>query len=462
MIKQKNKQKLIYIILLIIYLLNALSGIVSATQINSAPLINLGDCGYHLQFWDTKQNAWSYIITTYIGYNYNGKTYPAYCLNADRNGAEHGEYTVDIESTLDNVQVWRVITAGFPYRSASQLGCSTDQDAFVATKQAVYSILYGYNPEARYNGGDARGSQIKNAIVSLVNEGRNGTRTPNNANVTVNKIGDLVRNGDYCYQEFNVSSFVNMANYTITATNGLPAGSKIVNMSGQEQSTFNGNEHFRVMIPTDQVINNMDITVLVRSQCETYPVFYGKSPNSSLQNYAITFDPLGDEQGIGNFSIDTHKCTIKVIKEDAELKDTKYRISGVVFNFKYEDGEEIGNYTTDKNGEITIEKLRPGKIIAKEIETDENYILNSNENEIVLKYGDTKTTNIENERKRGNLQVYKVDKDNHKVVLGNVEFDLYSHEQEKVIGTYHTDVNRNDLFRKYQSCRLFIDRKKYQ
>ncbi len=135
MIKQKNKQKLIYIILLIIYLLNALSGIVSATQINSAPLINLGDCGYHLQFWDTKQNAWSYIITTYIGYNYNGKTYPAYCLNADRNGAEHGEYTVDIESTLDNVQVWRVITAGFPYRSASQLGCSTDQDITVATQE---------------------------------------------------------------------------------------------------------------------------------------------------------------------------------------------------------------------------------------------------------------------------------------------------------------------------------------
>ena len=50
MIKQKNKQKLIYIILLVIYLLNALSGIVTATQIDSAPLVNLGDCGYHLQF----------------------------------------------------------------------------------------------------------------------------------------------------------------------------------------------------------------------------------------------------------------------------------------------------------------------------------------------------------------------------------------------------------------------------
>src|SRR5699024_6740560 len=33
------------------------------------------------------------------------------------------------------------------------------------------------------------------------------------------------------------------------------------------------------------------------------------------------------------------------------------------------------------------------------------------------------------------------DKDNNRVVLGNVEFDLFSHEFNKVIGTYHTDVN---------------------
>lgn len=42
MIKQKNK--IIYIMLLIIYLMNALSGIVSATQINNAQILDLGDC----------------------------------------------------------------------------------------------------------------------------------------------------------------------------------------------------------------------------------------------------------------------------------------------------------------------------------------------------------------------------------------------------------------------------------
>ncbi len=398
--------------------------------------------GYHLQFWDTKQNAWSYVITTLAGYNYQGQTHYAYCLNADKHGVgEESSYNVNISTLLDNVQVWRTITAGFPYRSAAQLDCSTNEDAFVATKQAVYCILYGYNPETRYNGGDARGVQIKNAIINLVNEGRNGTRTPQSANVAVNRIGDLVRNGDYCYQEMSVSSFVNMGSYTVTATNGLPDGSKIVNMSGQDQITFNGSEHFKIAIPTNNITNDMDVTVGVRARCETYPVFFGASPSGDLQNYALTFDPMADEQGITTFKIDVHKSTIKVIKEDAELKDAKYRIAGVVFNFKYADGEEIGNYTTDKNGEITITKLRPGTVIAKELETDENYILNEDEQEIHLSYADEQIKTVENERKRGNLQVYKVDKDNNHIVLGNVEFDLYSHEQEKVIGTYRTDVN---------------------
>ena len=83
MVKQKNK--IIYTILLIVYLLNSFSGIVSAVQISNADIVDLGDCGSHLQFWDTKQNAWSYIITTMAGYYYNGELHYAYCMQADRN-----------------------------------------------------------------------------------------------------------------------------------------------------------------------------------------------------------------------------------------------------------------------------------------------------------------------------------------------------------------------------------------
>lgn len=39
-----QKKKIIYIALLIIYLINAFSGIVTATQIDNAQIIDMGDC----------------------------------------------------------------------------------------------------------------------------------------------------------------------------------------------------------------------------------------------------------------------------------------------------------------------------------------------------------------------------------------------------------------------------------
>ena len=59
--------------------------------------------------------------------------------------------------------------------------------------------------------------------------------------------------------------------------------------------------------------------------------------------------------------------------------------------------------------------------------------------------------------KKGNLKVYKVDKDNNKISLGNVEFDLYSEEFDKVIGTYYTDVNRRNLYRGIKNWKLFTN-----
>ena len=69
------------------------------------------------------------------------------------------------------------------------------------------------------------------------------------------------------------------------------------------------------------------------------------------------------------------------------------------------------------------------------------YVLKNVEFDVPVEYNKTSDVNVENEHKKGNIKVYKVDKDNNRVVLGNVEFDLFSHEFNKVIGTYHTDVN---------------------
>ena len=82
-----------------------------------------------------------------------------------------------------------------------------------------------------------------------------------------------------------------------------------------------------------------------------------------------------------------------------------------------------------------------GNYVLKEISTNPNYILSEKSFDVNVEYNQTNTQTITNEHKKGNIKVYKIDKDNKKVVLGNVEFKLYSEEFKKIIGTYYTDVN---------------------
>ena len=95
-------------------------------------------------------------------------------------------------------------------------------------------------------------------------------------------------------------------------------------------------------------------------------------------------------------------------------------------------------------GQAVFTELYQGDYILKEISTNENYILNEQTFPINVKFNKTTNITITNEHKRGDLTIYKVDKDNNKINLGNVEFQLYSVEFGRVIGTYRTDVNRKN------------------
>ena len=439
----KLTKKCVALLLILLAILPTFSNYaLAATEISSALVKNGGDCGYHLQFFDTKQNAWSYIITHYVYYEHDGKQYPAYCLDKDSPGVgtpEAGnQYTVNVNDVINDVRIWRIAINSYPYQTPESLGVENYLDAFVATKQAIYCIIYNREPSTYFKGGDARGEAIKNAIVRLVDIGRNGSQTPVNTDITTNKIGTFKEDGEYYSQEYSVNSPVETSQYIIKNTNGLPNGSKITNMSNNEQNTFSGNEHFKVRVPKSQITTDLDITILLQAKCKNYPVFYGKSTVPGTQDYLLTFDPFGDITGVAKLNVKANTGKIKIVKNDM---DTNKPIEGVTFQLSKKDGTVIANSTTNSNGESTFTNLYQGSYVLKEISTNANYILNEKAFDINVEYNKTTSQTITNEHKKGNIKVYKVDKDNKKVVLGNVEFQLYSEEFKKVVGTYYTDVN---------------------
>lgn len=168
------------------------------------------------------------------------------------------------------------------------MGLENKYDAFVATKQSIYCILYGTDVNSYYRGGDSRGDAIKNAVARLVDIGRYGSQTPNNTDVSVNKVSGFYEDGGYYSQNYRIDAPVETSEYTIISTAGLPNGSKITDLNGNSKNTFAGNETFKVQIPKDKLSSDINVIINVRAKCKNYPVFYGETTiprNTKLFNY---------------------------------------------------------------------------------------------------------------------------------------------------------------------------------
>ena len=433
-----RRNKSVAILLLFLVLFSSFVPNAIAVEISSAYLENGPSCKGHLQY--NFNGTWGDIRGNLIYYNLNGVRYPAYCISHPQTPGvdDVGNYTVNITELLDDVRIWRVIVNGYPYQTPAQMGVETAEDAYMATKQAIYSVMFERNVTAVYRGKDARGNKIMSALVRLVDIGRYGTQTPQESNLSAQKIGTLIEDGNYYYQEFSVTSAVNISEYKISSTTNMPKDSFIANMNGVATSTFSGSEHFKLMIPKSSLSEDIsNVAIGIQGKCKTYPVFYGATTVSGWQDYAITFDPYGDDNTILRFNYKTNTASIKLIKSD---EDTGEKLAGIVFNAKYEDGTNIGDFTTDSNGAITINGLRQGKVILTEKSTLSNYILNTDKIEVETLFNKTSTVEVTNEHKKGNIEIVKVDKDDNDITLGAVEFDLID-SNNNVVKHIVTDVN---------------------
>src|SRR5699024_9607822 len=142
---------------------------------------------------------------------------------------------------------------------------------------------------------------------------------------------------------------------------------------------------------------------------------YGKTTVPGTQDYLLTYDPFGDVAGRADLNVKTNTGKIKIIKND---EDTNEPIQGVTLQLTKDDGTVIANATTNENGEATFPSLYQGNYILKEIATNDNYILSDAEFDVNVEFDKTTTKTITNEHKKGDLTVYKVDKDNNRISLG--------------------------------------------
>ena len=136
---------------------------------------------------------------------------------------------------------------------------------------------------------------------------------------------------------------------------------------------------------------------------------------------------------------------LKIYKIDKD--NDKIVLGSVKFDLYNEDNEKIGTYITNENGEIDIPSLRIGKYKVKEISTNKWYNL-AEDNNIEVKWNENTNVIIENELKKGQVKIIKVDKENKDIRLENVEFEVLD-ENENILEKIKTDSNGEALTSKY-------------
>ena len=283
----------------------------------------------------------------------------------------------------NNQMVWRVLLNGFPYKTPAEMGVPDERSAFAVTKQAVYAVLDGRDT-SRYSGVDEIGNQMADAVRRLVDIGRNGTQTYQDPVINVSSISpagvDSI-DSNYISQTFNVSSEVNMKDINVILdTFSAPTGTKVTDVNNNERTNFDKGENFKVLVPRENIKDEITVQFTLSGQCETYPILFGKAPNDNVQDYVLTTDPfvVSTAKSQMNYkpSVDIEIDKISSGESEITGKGEGEPLEGAKFNVKSEDGSFNKDYYTDANGKITLSNMDIQKYIITELESAKYYLLN--------------------------------------------------------------------------------------
>ena len=383
----------------------------------------------------------------------NGENFKIMIPKSSARGNISGEITIDAHCETYSIFYGESTKAGYqnyalytdPYRDLrktvlTNVDLPKGEIKIIKTDKDTGKTIAGVTFNAKYSDGTNIGdfTTDANGVIEIkdLNEGTvilTETKTQNSYVLNTNKT-----NVDIGFDETK----------TVTITNEKKKGQiKVVKIDQDNKEVKLEGVTFEVLDSKGSVVQEITTDKNGEATTKKLPIDeeYTIKEKSTKQEYVLSDKvekvTLKQDQITSiTFENEKKKGQIKVVKIDQDNKEVK--LEGVTFEVLDSKGSVVQEITTDKNGEATTKRLPiDQEYQVREKSTQKTYILSNKVEKVTLKQDEIKTITFENEKKKGSLKIFKVDKDNNKIAIGNVEFDLYSNEFKKVIGTYKTDVN---------------------
>ena len=396
----KNKERILLVVILIILDLVIFISSSFGANLENANIYGTHDCPSLIGYKNIS------VRVIYVEYKNEGVSYPAYCLDKTMPGVETGAYDVSINKQINDVGLWRVITNGYPYKTLSELGVQTKEEAFTATKQAIYCYIHGNDINSYYalsSAGEA-GVRTINALHKILNDAKSSTKTKISSTIYINKsLSEWKQDSiekEYMSKTFVATADAPIGKYEINLTRKNHqdiGGIKITDINNNEKTIFNPNEEFKVLVPIKNMTSIGSFELNVNAQVDTKPIFYGQAPNG-LQDHALTTGMYEDGTGMVNDKYPENETKIIIIKQDEK---TKERLENVEFELLDENNNVIySNLKTDADGKIMVDNIVPGKYYLRETISIDGYSKYDELIEFNIEFNNQYTITVNNSKEK--------------------------------------------------------------
>lgn len=423
-----RKLKKIINITIILVLMFSMLGIFENKSNASTYLINEADL-----YSKGEMVSFSYkgiiVGVEFVVYKKDGVEYPAYCLNRNLPGVTSSQGTkVSVSKTVENAAVWRAVTNGYPFKTASQLNCNSDMEAFAATKMAVYDALYTYDWDDFETLND-EGKRVIAAAESISKKARSSKETKAVGKVEIKSMTETWKedniDNSYISKTYQVITNVESTKYQIKLDGFDINNVKLTDENNKEKTEFSSGEKFKVLIPVTELETKIDVTkdftITATANLRTKPVLYGETGNSNYQDYALAAGEWEFETTVLKAQYLSNKTSIKIVKKDTETGEA---LKGAKFNILDENREIVYmDLETDDQGIVEVNGVLPGKYYVQEAKSPEGYTEYDQEIEVNVTFNEVYTVNVNN-YKKPEEEEKQIDDEEEVTVTGNKEVAL--------------------------------------
>lgn len=396
------KTKISKILLIFMIIILSIGGVYtsSANGTEESYKLNLKENEAVLQY-TTYEVANPYVY--YLIDKENGETeeYPAYCLNRYLPGIEKNkdmDYIVSPNGQVTYTPIWTAITNGYPYKSIEEMNCETKYEAYAATLQAIYCILYNFDKDnySNYSALNESGERVLAALKVIVDKVRYNPQSKNSTRINIYcddntwKVDKI--NEEYVYKEYRAAN--SASDFSVKLGVGYPEGTLITDLNNQEKSEFKKGEHFKVIMPASKVKQDGSFYIKVDGKVKTLPVYDGSTGNQNLQNYALTHELYEDGHGEILEKFENGKSQVTIIKRD---NDTKQRLEAAEFNILDESKKVVyAGIVTDEEGKAEVKNVEPGIYYLEETIAPSGYHKLKEPVRFEVKFNQELTLNVNN------------------------------------------------------------------